>query len=112
MAAANLHRRLRQIIGQVNAIDKMVDEDIPVSYTHLDVYKRQPRPSPLSSDGRHSHQERRQCARGTYRRAFGREEMCIRDSWKEARNLYYIIMNRPEAAKLRIQLDLDPITMM
>ena len=34
------------------------------------------------------------------------------ESWKEARNLYYIIMNRPEAAKLRIQLDLDPITMM
>mgnify|MGYP005983150977 CR=1 FL=1 len=29
MDAANLHRRLRKIIGQVNAIDKMVDEDIP-----------------------------------------------------------------------------------
>ncbi len=29
MDAANLHRRLKKIIGQVNAIDKMVDEDIP-----------------------------------------------------------------------------------
>ena len=41
MDADNLHRRLRKIIGQVQAIDRMVDEDIPVSYTHLDVYKRQ-----------------------------------------------------------------------
>ena len=29
MDAENLHRRLKKIIGQVNAIDKMVDEDIP-----------------------------------------------------------------------------------
>ena len=29
MDAGNLHRRLKKIIGQVNAIDKMVDEDIP-----------------------------------------------------------------------------------
>ena len=61
MDAENLHRRLKKIAGQVNAIDKMVDEDVPcedvliqinavksalhkvgpVSYTHLDVYKRQ-----------------------------------------------------------------------
>ena len=27
--AENLHRRLRKIIGQVQAIDRMVDEDIP-----------------------------------------------------------------------------------
>ena len=40
MDAENLHRRLKKIIGQVQAIDRMVDEDvpcedIPVSYTHL-----------------------------------------------------------------------------
>ena len=29
MDADNLHRRLRKIIGQVNAIDRMVDEDVP-----------------------------------------------------------------------------------
>ena len=29
MDAENLHRRLKKIIGQVNAIDKLVDEDIP-----------------------------------------------------------------------------------
>ena len=29
MDAENLHRRLKKIIGQLNAIDRMVDEDIP-----------------------------------------------------------------------------------
>ena len=29
MDSDNLHRRLRKIIGQVNTIDKMVDEDVP-----------------------------------------------------------------------------------
>lgn len=29
MDAENLHRRLRKIAGQVNAIDRMIDEDIP-----------------------------------------------------------------------------------
>ena len=29
MDAENLHRRLNKIIGQVKAIDRMVDEDIP-----------------------------------------------------------------------------------
>ena len=29
MDSANLHRRLKKIIGQVNAIDRMVDENIP-----------------------------------------------------------------------------------
>lgn len=29
MDADNLHRRLRKIMGQLNAIDRMVDEDIP-----------------------------------------------------------------------------------
>lgn len=29
MDAENLHRRLRKIMGQVQAIDRMVDEDVP-----------------------------------------------------------------------------------
>ena len=29
MDAENLHRRLKKIIGQLNAIDRMIDEDIP-----------------------------------------------------------------------------------
>lgn len=29
MDSENLHRRLRKIIGQVQAIDRMIDEDIP-----------------------------------------------------------------------------------
>ena len=29
MDAENLHRRLRKIVGQVNAINKMIDEDVP-----------------------------------------------------------------------------------
>ena len=29
MDADNLHRRLKKILGQVNAIDRMVDEDVP-----------------------------------------------------------------------------------
>ena len=29
MDSENLHRRLKKIIGQVNAIDKMVDQDVP-----------------------------------------------------------------------------------
>ena len=29
MDSDNLHRRLRKLIGQLNAIDRMVDEDIP-----------------------------------------------------------------------------------
>jgi len=29
MNSGNLHIRLKKIIGQVNAIDKMIDEDIP-----------------------------------------------------------------------------------
>lgn len=35
MDAANLHRRLRKIIGQVNAIDKMVDSLSPELKTYL-----------------------------------------------------------------------------
>ena len=33
MDAENLHRRLKKIIGQVQAIDRMVDEDIPCEDT-------------------------------------------------------------------------------
>ncbi|EJP6471807.1 metal-sensing transcriptional repressor [Clostridium sp. FAM 1755] len=29
MDSQNLHRRLKKIIGQINAIDRMVDEDVP-----------------------------------------------------------------------------------
>ena len=29
MDAQNLHRRIKKIIGQLNGIDKMVDEDVP-----------------------------------------------------------------------------------
>ena len=29
MDADNLHRRLRKVIGQLNAIDRRVDEDVP-----------------------------------------------------------------------------------
>ena len=29
MDAKNLHRRMKIIIGQLNAIDKMIDEDVP-----------------------------------------------------------------------------------
>ena len=30
MDADNLHRRLKKIIGQVQAIDRMIDQDVPV----------------------------------------------------------------------------------
>lgn len=29
MDADNLHRRLKKIMGQINAIDKMIDQDVP-----------------------------------------------------------------------------------
>ena len=29
MDSDNIHRRLKKIIGQVNAIDRMIDEDVP-----------------------------------------------------------------------------------
>ena len=29
MDAPNLHRRIKRIMGQLNAIDKMIDEDVP-----------------------------------------------------------------------------------
>ena len=29
MDSANLHRRLAKIVGQIQAIDRMIDEDIP-----------------------------------------------------------------------------------
>lgn len=29
MDSENIHRRLKKIIGQINAIDRMIDEDVP-----------------------------------------------------------------------------------
>ncbi|MCE5235119.1 MAG: metal-sensing transcriptional repressor [Clostridiaceae bacterium] len=29
MDSDNLHRRMKKILGQVNAVDKMIDEDVP-----------------------------------------------------------------------------------
>ena len=29
MDSDNLHRRLKKIVGQINAIDRMIDEDVP-----------------------------------------------------------------------------------
>lgn len=29
MDSVNLHRRMKKVIGQLNAIDRMIDEDIP-----------------------------------------------------------------------------------
>ena len=39
MDSDNLHRRLKKIIGQVQAIDRMVDEDIPLSLIHIYMMK-------------------------------------------------------------------------
>ena len=35
MDADNLHRRLKKIIGQVQTIDRMVDEDVPAAKSAL-----------------------------------------------------------------------------
>ena len=35
MDSENLHRRLKKIIGQLNAIDRMIDEDVPASKSAL-----------------------------------------------------------------------------
>ena len=45
MDADNLHRRLKKIIGQVQAIDRMVDEDVPVRI----FWPRSTQPSPPST---------------------------------------------------------------
>ena len=29
MDSENLHRRLKKIVGQINAVDRMIDEDVP-----------------------------------------------------------------------------------
>lgn len=36
MDSENLHRRLKKIIGQVQAIDRMIDEDVPCE----DIFRR------------------------------------------------------------------------
>ena len=33
MDSENLHRRLKKIIGQVQAIDRMIDEDVPCRFS-------------------------------------------------------------------------------
>ena len=48
MDSENLHRRLKRIIGQVQAIDRMIDEDVPCE----DVLSPSTRPG-------------RSCSRGT-----------------------------------------------
>ena len=42
MDSENLHRRLKKIIGQVQAIDRMIDEDVPCE----DVLYRSMQPNP------------------------------------------------------------------
>ena len=37
MDAKNLHRRMKKIIGQLNAIDKMIDEDVPWEDIHIQI---------------------------------------------------------------------------
>lgn len=37
MDADNLHRRLKKIIGQLGAIDKMVDQDVPCEYMLMQI---------------------------------------------------------------------------
>ena len=51
----NLHRRLKKIIGQVQAIDRMVDEDIPCEDFSLRSTRQ----------GRRSTAAARSCSRGT-----------------------------------------------
>ena len=39
----NLHRRLKKIIGQVQAIDRMIDEDVPCEDILSQINARNPR---------------------------------------------------------------------
>ena len=41
----NLHRRLKKIIGQLGAIDKMVDQDVPCEDMLMQIKRRQERPA-------------------------------------------------------------------
>lgn len=43
MDSDNLHRRLKKIIGQVQAIDRMIDEDIPVKISSRRSMQQSPR---------------------------------------------------------------------
>ena len=47
MDAENLHRRLAKIIGQVQAIDRMVDEDVPCEDVLSQISKTSGGVSPL-----------------------------------------------------------------
>ena len=39
MDSENLHRRLKKIIGQLNAIDRMIDEDVPINASKSALHK-------------------------------------------------------------------------
>ena len=41
MDSANLHRRLAKIVGQIQAIDRMIDEDIPCEDILSQIKRRQ-----------------------------------------------------------------------
>ncbi|MDU3961942.1 MAG: metal-sensing transcriptional repressor [Veillonella sp.] len=40
MDSENLHRRLRKILGQVQAIDRMIEEDIPEMVSNMVTWKK------------------------------------------------------------------------
>ena len=42
MDSENLHRRLKKIIGQIQAIDRMIDEDIPCEDILSQIARRNP----------------------------------------------------------------------
>ncbi len=35
MDSENIHKRLKKIAGQVAAVDRMIDEDVPLSLIHI-----------------------------------------------------------------------------
>lgn len=45
MDAPNLHRRMKKIMGQLNAIDKMIDEDVPCEDVLIQINDRQKCPA-------------------------------------------------------------------
>ena len=51
MDSENLHRRLKKIIGQVQAIDRMIDEDVPCEDIPAQINADQVRISRLRKGG-------------------------------------------------------------
>ena len=49
--ADNLHRRLKKIIGQVQAIDRMVDEDVPCEDILSQINAAKSRPAQVRAGG-------------------------------------------------------------